>query len=211
MSNFVVYLRKNSNLEDIQTLIEFFFCSLYDLFDHSLNHHPNTQSISLVAGKQIDLLLSLNKIDLINEQLLNSESYINMVQEFGIKICKVYLNYTEKESSNELMEQLYVLINGLGKHVILKSLMEQPKEEKAESKYMEIYSKWFKKWLLSDKMYCKSVLDLIFLLLDPLEDNDKEIILNDLTRVSYYKIYFFNLYAHITPLLVIVLDQLVGF
>ncbi|CAG9765141.1 unnamed protein product [Ceutorhynchus assimilis] len=172
-TSFVEYLQKNSNLKDIQVLVEFFTNLLQDSFYLSINKASN--SIGAIAERQVEFLLLLKQ-----KQEKPDEFYFNKVQNVAMKLMEVYLNYTEEKSSNELLPQVYILTEEFDSKLVFEILFKQLKTEN----YMEIYTKGLKNWLLSEQIYCSSVINLVFALLGNLEANDKEAVLNNLLEIN---------------------------
>lgn len=107
---------------------------------------------------------------------------------FSNELLKVALNSFAKlgqvSITKEIIESFVTLITGFGKSQVFRALQEQCKSETVDFEMMDIYTKLLATWLFCDETFCKSVVDLVFLLLDELNDKEKEIVLNDLLKVS---------------------------
>lgn len=171
-------LVKTKDSDVKQGLLEHFFSGLFDLFSRLLNN-PHAAA---VINRQAELTLSLQGNGGEKDEA-NSEFYAHTLQQFVLKVFGLYIQYIEQTSSNELFAFLCLLIEHFGKAPIFQFALAQLKDASAPA-YMDIYNKWFKKWLQLEEMYCPSLLDLVFLLLEVVTDPDKEIILDELLEVS---------------------------
>ncbi|XP_050305694.1 E3 ubiquitin-protein ligase listerin [Anthonomus grandis grandis] len=185
-TKFMLYFSKNCHLEDIQVLIEHFFNILGDVFYRYINS-PSSNSVSSIAERQVEFLLSLKAIDLPAEHQLKGNFYMKKLNNFGLKVLENFLSYTERTETSELFDQIYILISGFGKDMAFAYLLQKTEDASVEQRYINIYNKWLKECLHSEKMFCKGVLDLTFLLLLSLERSDKDVVLTDIIQVKHPK------------------------
>lgn len=109
--------------------------------------------------------------------------------DFSNELLRIALNLFNSYAklgpiAKEIIESFVTLIKGFGKSQFFRALQEQCKSETVDFQMMDIYTKLFVTWLFCDETFCKSVVDLVFLLLDELNDTEKETVLNDLLKVS---------------------------
>lgn len=167
-------LRKQENQA---VVIKIFFDLLKEMLDRCLINIPYVQQ-ALMFHKLVSLVLALKNT---SDQ---RDGFSNELLKIALNLYNSYTKFGQVSVAKEIIESFVTLIKGFGKSQFFRALQDQCKSETVDFQMMDIYSKLFVNWLFSDETFCKSVVDLVFLLLDELNDNEKETVLNDLLKVS---------------------------
>lgn len=175
----IAVLISNLRKQENQEVIKIFLDQLKEMLDRGLINIPYVHQ-ALMFHKLVNLILALkNTAD-------QHDGFSNELLKIALNWYNSYTKSGQVSVAKEIIESFVTLIKGFGKSQFFRALQEQCKSETVDFQMMDIYSKLFATWLFSDETFCKSVVDLVFLLLDELNDNEKETVLNDLLKVSLF-------------------------
>lgn len=173
----IAVLISNLRKQENQEVIKIFLDQLKEMLDRGLINIPYVHQ-ALMFHKLVNLILALkNTAD-------QHDGFSNELLKIALNWYNSYTKSGQVSVAKEIIESFVTLIKGFGRSQFFRALQEQCKSETVDFQMMDIYSKLFATWLFSDETFCKSVVDLVFLLLDELNDNEKETVLNDLLKVS---------------------------
>lgn len=173
----IAVLISNLRKQENQEVIKIFLDQLKEMLDRGLINIPYVHQ-ALMFHKLVNLILALkNTAD-------QHDGFSNELLKIALNWYNSYTKSGQVSVAKEIIESFITLIKGFGRSQFFRALQEQCKSETVDFQMMDIYSKLLATWLFSDETFCKSVVDLVFLLLDELNDNEKETVLNDLLKVS---------------------------
>ncbi|KAF7277773.1 hypothetical protein GWI33_009194 [Rhynchophorus ferrugineus] len=201
---FAQYLGDHLELENKQILLSFFFESMCDMLSRLMHSgiKGSKSDILTLSKKEIELLHYLKqapkhknyklKFDLaeeINKPPIekgiataghHTGKYLENWNCLVMNICKHYVELTEMSQSKELLEELCSLIMDFDKEQFFKNLLHMIKKNNPNSQLIDIYNDILKKWLCSESLYGRGVVQLIFMLLMYLNKGEREQILAEM-------------------------------
>ncbi|KAL3280345.1 hypothetical protein HHI36_017834 [Cryptolaemus montrouzieri] len=111
------------------------------------------------------------------------ELYIKSLTNLVFKICEAYVKIIDDKKSKELLDHMVVLIQEFNS----KSFFIHISKEMGSSEddgVMAIFRNLLKNWLQCESLLCKSLIDLIFLMFEYLDDRDKNVVLESVDAIS---------------------------
>lgn len=198
------WCRNQLEIEHYTLFIKLFWNSTESLFEGlllNLETKSDTSVINDLAGKQVEFLQSLKhmvkpkkqlKVKFTTEEQEECMSvqghelplgcgydYFESLNKLVLKTSEAYIKLINHKRLKVLIEQLYNIFSDFCDANLFSHLCKS-----SETKLGGIYWNILYKWLKCKYLSCKSVVDLIFLLLRSLDQEEKITVLNSLNEVS---------------------------
>lgn len=201
----VQYWSRNQNeIENYPMYLKSFWNNIESLFEGlvlNLELRSDVTIISDMAVKQVEFLQSLKHMVKLKKQLkvtftaeekeepnISQETplgcgsdYYEALNKLVLKTCEVYIKLINEKRIKTLIEQLCNIFSDFSDTNIFLHLRFGDEETKLSGIYWNILYKWLK----CSYLCCKSVVDLIFLLIPTLDEKDKFDVLDSLKEVSF--------------------------
>lgn len=197
--------RNQSEIVNYSLYLRHFWNSVESLFEGlllNLETKSDTTIMSDLAAKQVEFLQSLKhmvkvkkslKVKFTEEDKEEATSagngdlplgcgadYFDALNALVLKICKVYIGLIDRKRLKILIEQLCNVFCDFSAVNIFARLQSEGNEVKISGVYWNVLYKWLK----CSYLCCKSVVDLVFLLMESLTEEEKFQILDSLKNVS---------------------------
>lgn len=198
------WCRNQTEIENYTLYLKHFWGSAESLFEGlllNLEAKSDTSVISDLAAKQVELLQSLRhmvkpkkqqKVKFTSEdqeECANTEKpdlplgcgldYFDSLNKLALKTCEAYIKLINHKRIKMLIEQLYNIFSDFSDTNIFSQLRGNEK-----AKLSSIYWNVLHKWLKCSYLCCKSVVDLVFLLIKSLDEEEKIAVLDSLKEVA---------------------------
>lgn len=210
ISSLIQYWSRNSDKSDaLKTYLEFFFNHTSDLIRETLYNFEECDTFDLasIASKQLEFLQSLKhtvkpkkqfKVKFSVEPEENAEgnpvckasvvdsdqTYFEKLNSLVFNVCEYYVKYIQEKNSKELFEFLCSLLIDFSTKDFFLNLNEKMKLQNPNSNLIDIYNDLLYVWFKSSHLCCKYVVDLIFLLFEHINKEEKMLILDSLLEVN---------------------------
>lgn len=204
------WCRNQSEVENYAVFLKHFWNSVEALFEGlllNLETKSDTLVISDLAAKQVEFLQSLKHMVKIKKQLkvkflaeckeetaASDKSdlplgcgtdYYDALNKLVLKICEIYIRLINEKRLKSLIEQLCNIFSDFCDSNIFLHLRTHC-GGKDDAKLSGVYWNVLYKWLKCSYLCCKAVVDLVFLLMETLDEEEKLPILDSLKEVSIY-------------------------
>lgn len=198
------WCRNQTEIENYALYLKHFWSSAESLFEGlllNMEAKSDTSVISELAAKQVEFLQSLRhmvkpkkqqKVKFTSEdqeEYVNTEKhdlplgcgidYFDSLNKLALKTCEAYMKLIDHKRIKMLIEQLYNIFSDFSDTNIFFQLRGNEKTELSSTYWNVLY-----KWLKCSYLCCKSVVDLVFLLMKSLNEEEKGAVLNSLKEVS---------------------------
>lgn len=204
------WCRNQSEIENYALFLKHFWNSVEALFEGlllNLQTYSDTSMISDLAAKQVEFLQSLKHMVKIKKQLkvkfttedkdegaLSDKTdsplgcgsdYFDALNKLVLKICEIYIKIINEKRMKTLIEQLCNIFNDFSDSNIflhLRSYCGGSEEAKLSGVYWNVLYKWLK----CSYLCCKAVVDLVFLLMKSLDEEERSKVLDSLSEVRFF-------------------------
>lgn len=203
------WCRNQTEIENYSVFLKHFWNSAESLFEGLLINLETKSELSIIselAAKQVELLQSLKHMVKVKKQLkvkfaaeLKEEAgtagesdlplgcgndYYEALNKLVLKTCEVYIRLINEKRIKILIEQLCNVFSNFCDTNIFTHLRVQCCGS-GEAKLSGVYRNILYKWLKCSYLCCKSVVDLVFLLMESLDENEKSEVLDSLKEVNF--------------------------
>lgn len=206
--------RDNPDTQHYSKYLDYFWSNVSSLFEGlilNLQQNFEKNAVADLAAKQVELILSLKHVpkskkqtkvsfetsisdqtaeqpDLYKSNALN-DSYMDSLNNLVYNTCQAYVEFINEKVSKELIEHLVSLMQDFVSKDFFQYLSNRLTGD-ADSKLISVFNGILSKWLLSDALCCKAVVDLVFLLFAYLEIEEKALVLDIFKQVSYTEYFY---------------------
>lgn len=203
------WCRNQSETENYTMFLKHFWNSIEALFEGlllNLETNSDTSIISDLAAKQVEFLQSLKHMVKIKKQLkvkfttddkdeaaLSDKTdlplgcggdYFDALNKLVLKICEIYIRIINEKRLKTLIEHLCNIFNDFCDSNIFLHLRTYCGGSEA-AKLSGIYWNVLYKWLKCSYLCCKAVVDLVFLLMKSLDEEERSKVLESLSEVRF--------------------------
>lgn len=205
------WCRNQNEIENYALYLRHFWNGTESLFEGVLMNvetKSDLSTISDVAARQVELLQSLKhpvklkkqqkvKFTVENqEETLDTEEkeaplgcgadYFHSLNKLVLKTCEAYIRLIDRKRTKVLIEQLYNIFSSFCDTGIFSYLRGQFGGNE-EAKLSAVYWNILHKWLKCSYLCCKPVVDLVFLLMKSLDDEEeRSAVLESLKEVAVF-------------------------
>lgn len=209
----VQYWSRNNNNQEVPNYskyVNIFWHNIYSLFQGllmNLEHNYEVNAITDFANKYMEFLICLKHnvkpkkqhkvtfsvdgnsdvgdantgIILTND--LN-EFYLSSLHNLVYKTCEEYIKFINNKENTELIQHLTSIIQEFENPHFFLYLNEKLGAGDQSTSLIDVYNNLLVKWMKSERLSSKSVIDLLFVLFKYLNVEEKQLILEELSTVS---------------------------
>ncbi|RZC42281.1 E3 ubiquitin-protein ligase listerin [Asbolus verrucosus] len=187
----VQYWNRNRNLENYPQYLDLFWKSVVGLFEN-LNgenaeladrHVTFLQYLKTVAKpkEQLKVKFSANESEVANEHQTQTATQIDETYNENLKVLvyavlKSYVGLIQQKQLKAVLQHLFAVIHLFESEDFLSGLSKYVNDDQSES-LIQIYSKLLYEWLKSPELCTETVVDLAFILLKYLDEDEKNVVL----------------------------------
>lgn len=203
------WCRNQHETKNYPLYLKHFWCSAESLFQGLLSNlelKNDPSSLNELAAKQVEFLQSLKHMAKPKKQLkvkfttedteelpdteqANSPigcdtDYFDSLNKLALKTCEAYIRLIEHKRFKALIEQLYNIFSDFCDTDVFAQLRKQFGGNQESANLSGIYWNVLYKWLKCSYLCCKPLVDLVFLLIKSLDEEEKTAVLNSLKEVT---------------------------
>ncbi|KAK9879336.1 hypothetical protein WA026_004187 [Henosepilachna vigintioctopunctata] len=150
-------------------------------FLQSMKHVAKVKKSLKVKFDSDNTLANSGDIEVTSSGL--GEFYINSLTDLVFKLCQAYVKIIDNKKSKELLDHLVVLIQEFDSKNLFLHISSQVGSEE-QNGVIDIFQNLLTKWLQREELWCRSLIDLIFMAFKYLVDEEKQIVLDTVEKIS---------------------------